>query len=254
MREMLTETLWQLILEDCREQNQSVIWNKPILRFADAEDPYFEKFRELIRPDHHMPRDFLPEARTVISWFMPFLPEIEKSNRGGDRPSCEWADAYNITNAMAARVNEKFCAWIRRMPGQDAAVPFDAGMLGPEIPWSRWSHRHIGWLAGQGTFGMNNMLISDCGCVGRYFSTVTTLEIPADKPVTQERCLYKRDGSCGICMKNCPVQALSDSGFDRYRCMYRLADNKANNSAATVCGKCLAGLPCSHRNPIQNKE
>lgn len=251
MREVLTEKLWQLILADCEEQGQEIIWDRPLVGFSDARDPYFSKLRELIRPDHHLPQDFLPEARTVMSWFLPFLPEIEKSNRGGDLPSREWAEGYIVTNAMAARVNEKLCAWIREIPEQDAAVPFDAGMLGKEIPWSLWSQRHIARLAGLGTFGLNNMLITEKGCVGRCFSIVTTLSVEPGVPVEEERCLYKRDGSCGVCIRNCPVQALTESGFDRYRCMERLNQNEAKHSPASVCGKCLVGLPCSHKNPIR---
>ena len=254
MRQMIAEKLWALIRQDCEERNQPLLWKKPLVRFADAHDPYFACLRELIRPDHHMPQDFLPGANTVISWFLPFLPEIGMENRGGDMPSESWADAYIVTNAMAARVNEALCAWIREMPGEDAAVPFDAGMLGKEIPWSLWSHRHVAYLAGQGTFGINNMLITEEGCVGRCFSTVTTLQIPCDSPLKEERCLYKRNGSCGLCIRNCPVGALTETGFDRYRCMNRLNQNQANNCAASVCGKCLVGLPCSHGSPIKNKE
>lgn len=253
MRERIAEKLWDLIREDCAQQGQPLLWEAPLVRFADARDPYFHKLRELIRPDHHLPQDFLPGAKTVISWFLPFLPEIGMGNRGGDLPSEAWADAYLVTNAMAARVNEKLCDWIRQMPGADAAVPFDAGMLGREIPWSLWSQRHVAYLAGQGTFGINNMLISDSGCVGRYFSTVTTLEVPYDAPVQEERCLYKRNGTCGICIRNCPAGALTETGFDRYRCMERLNQNQSvHGAAASVCGKCLVGLPCSCTNPANN--
>lgn len=254
MREKLTEALWQFVLEDCQKQDQTIIWEKPLVGISNARDPYFHKLREIIRPDHHLPQDFLPEAETVVSWFIPFLPEIGKSNRGGDMPSGAWADAYIATNAMAARVNEKLCAWIREMPGQDAAVPFDAGMLGKEIPWSLWSQRHVARLAGLGTFGANNMLITDKGCVGRCFSVVTTLQLEADAPAEEERCLFKQNGSCGICIRNCPVGALTESGFDRYLCMTRLNQNQAQRgAAATVCGKCLVGLPCSHKNPAERK-
>lgn len=251
MRKTLTEKLWELITADCEEQNQPVLWDKPLVGISHARDPYFQELREIIRPDHHLPQDFLPEAETVVSWFVPFLPEIGKNNRGGDMPSAQWADAYNITNAMAVRVNEKLCQWVRSMPGQDAAVPFDAGMLGKEIPWSLWSQRHIARLAGLGTFGLNNMLITDKGCVGRCFSIVTTLPMEADTPPEEERCLYKRNGTCGICIRNCPVGALTESGFDRYKCMTRLNQNQSvRGAAASVCGKCLVGLPCSHKNPI----
>lgn len=254
MRQAFTEKIWQLILEDCAAENQTIIWKKPIVRFSDADDPFFPSLRELIRPDHHLPQDFLPGARTVISWFVPFLPEIGKSNQGGIMPSSAWADAYNVTNAMAVRVNEQLCRWIRETYGQDAAVPFDAGMLGEhhEIPWSLWSQRHVAVHAGIGTFGINNMLITDEGCVGRCFSLVTTMKLPPDLPLPEERCLYKRNGSCGVCIRHCPAEALTEAGFDRYACMEQLNANKANHAAASVCGKCLVGLPCSYTNPAKN--
>lgn len=253
MRDIITARLWQLIEADCAAQNQPIIWKKPIVRFSDAEDPFFPSLRELIRPDHHLPQDFLPEARTVISWFIPFLPEIGKSNITGTTPSPEWADAYNITNAMAERVNQRLCDWFRECQDQDAAVPSDAGMLGEhhEIPWSLWSQRHVAVHAGIGTFGINNMLITDEGCVGRCFSIVTTMKIPPDLPLAEERCLYKRNGSCGICIRHCPAGALTKDGFDRYACMEQLNQNKAAGAAATVCGKCLVGLPCSFTNPTK---
>ena len=252
MRQTFTEKLWQLILDDCAARNQAIIWKKPIVRFADADDPYFPFLKELIRPDHHLPQDFLPGAKTVVSWFLPFLPEIGKSNQSGVMPSSDWADAYNITNAMAARVGGTLCTWIREELHQDAALPIDAGMLTPETPWSLWSHRHVAYLAGQGTFGINNMLISDEGCVGRCFSLVSTLTVTPDAPVPGERCLYKRNGSCGACIQKCPVGALTAAGFDRYVCMEHLAGNKAKGAAASVCGKCLVGLPCSYSNPVNH--
>lgn len=32
---------------------------------------------------------------------------------------------------------------------------------------SEWSHRHAAYIAGLGIFGINNMLITNKGCVGR---------------------------------------------------------------------------------------
>lgn len=252
MRKTITEKLWSLIEADCAALGQPILWQQPIVRFADANDSYFPFLRQLIRPDHHLPQDFLPEAKTVISWFLPFLPEIGKGNQGGIMPSSDWADAYNITNAMAARVGKALCLWIRETLHEDAALPVDAGMLTPETPWSLWSHRHVAYLAGQGTFGINNMMISDAGCIGRCFSLVTTLTVTPDAPIQEERCLYKRNGSCGVCIRKCPAGALTESGFDRYACMEQLARNKAEGAAATVCGKCLVGLPCSHTNPVKH--
>ena len=151
---------------------------------------------------------------------------------------------------MAAQVNQRLCQFIQGL-GYDAAVPVNAGTISPQQLVSRWSQRHVAYIAGHGTFGRNNMLISDQGCAGRYYSIVTTLPVPPDSRPEGERCLHKRNGSCGLCMARCPMGALSPEGFLRERCYARCMENMAlqGPDGEDVCGKCLAGLPCSHRCP-----
>ncbi|MBQ4595991.1 MAG: epoxyqueuosine reductase, partial [Firmicutes bacterium] len=118
---------------------------------------------------------------------------------------------------------------------------------------------------GLGTFGLNNMLITDKGCSGRYNCLVTNLEVEADSPKKEEACLYIKDGTCGACMVKCPAGAISPDGFDRHKCYEQCLKNAAvytgfgssyaetteNDAAPTygseVCGKCIAGMPCAYR-------
>ena len=196
-----------------------------------------------------MPEDYLPGAKSVLSWFLPFLPEVGKDNLAGNLSSPRWADAYLVTNGMAAWINEQLVLFIQDEWGADAAIPSDAGMISVDNPRSRWSQRHVAYLAGQGTFGKNNMLISDAGAVGRYFSIVTTLDIKPDAPVTEERCLWKKNGSCGLCMARCEAGALTESGFDRFKCLAQCLVNMERYPGADVCGKCTVELPCSYGIP-----
>ena len=122
-------------------------------------------------------------------------------------------------------------------------------MIGMDNPKSRWSQRHVAYLAGHGTFGINNMLISDVGSVGRYFSLVTAMDIEPDLPVREERCLWKQDGSCGLCVKRCVAGALTETGFDRFRCLEQCLVNMERYPGADVCGKCTVELPCSYEIP-----
>jgi epoxyqueuosine reductase QueG len=84
---------------------------------------------------------------------------------------------------------------------------------------------------------------------GRYFSVITTLPLTPDPVITEERCLFKRDVSCGLCVKRCPANALTEEGFDRFRCLERCLVNDALYPGADVCGKCAVSLPCSHEIP-----
>lgn len=249
MRQKMEEKIRALIEAYCAERELPIIWKRPIVRFADANHPGFTKLREIVDPGHHVPGDYLQDAKNVLSWFLPFKPEVGKNNLPGSLSSQQWATAYLVTNEMAAWVNEQLVIYIRDELDADAAVPADAGMIGLDNPRSRWSQRHVAYLAGHGTFGKNNMLISDAGAVGRYFSIVTALDVVLDAPVSEERCLWKRDGSCGLCMKRCEAGALTEAGFDRFKCLEQCLVNMKLYPGADVCGKCTVELPCSYGIP-----
>ena len=254
MRQKMEEKIWNLILSHCREKDQPLLWKKPIVRFADAAHPGFLQLQQIVDPEHRIPEDYLPGAQNVLSWFLPFLPEVGRSNLEGNLSSPQWADAYLVTNEMAARINEQLVQYIQKEMGAAAAVPSDAGMISTDNPRSRWSQRHVAYLAGHGTFGMNNMLISDAGAVGRYYSVVTTLDAEPDQPVAEERCLRKKNGSCGLCIRRCEAGALTEAGFDRFKCLSQCLENMQKYPGADVCGKCTVELPCSYGIPGQEDD
>lgn len=222
------------------------IWGEPLVGLADADSPMFRELDVTAHRGHRVPQDYLPGAVTVVSYFLPFVRCIAEDNEGGDSPSGAWVDAYRITNDMAAELNERIASQIRAM-GFSAAVPVDAGVI-VDGTYSAWSQRHVARIAGLGTFGMNNMLITEAGCCGRFFSVVTDVPCDHDAPVEGDRCLHRLDGSCGACMRACPIHALGDSGFDRDACGERCFSNK-DVFGEDVCGKCVVGMPCSFRDP-----
>ena len=249
MRQKMEEKIWQLVLQYAEENRLELIWRKPLVRFADARHSGFEALKQIVDPQHHLPQDFLPGAKTVISWFLPFEQDLAQSNLDGRLSSERWADAYLATNDMAARINEELVSCIQNELGAAAAIVNDAGMISQDNPRSRWSQRHVAYLAGHGTFGLNNMLISDAGSVGRYFSLATALDVEPDELVTRERCLWKREGACGLCIRRCDAGALTVEGFDRFKCLERCLENMQKYPGADVCGKCTVELPCSYGIP-----
>jgi epoxyqueuosine reductase QueG len=92
---------------------------------------------------------------------------------------------------------------------------------------SNWSHRHIAYIAGIGTFGINNMLITKNGCCGRFGSIITNYELKEYKQINEikEKCLYKINGSCGICQKKCIVNAYENNNYDRHKCYKQCLEN-----------------------------
>ncbi len=248
LRVNMESKLKELIVEYCEKNGVPNIWKNPIIKYADARDEDFIKLKEVVMPTHYLPEDVLSNPVTVLSYFLPFKEEIGLSNVEGYDASKEWAEAYVATNTMAAALNISLAEYVKSI-GYDAAVPLNID-FDPNVLKSNWSQRHVARIAGQGTFGMNNMLISDVGCCGRYFAIVTTLPIEPDPKLIVERCSYKRDGSCGVCIERCVGDALDYDGFSSTKCYDVCLYNLKRTQIADVCGKCVVGIPCSFSSVI----
>jgi epoxyqueuosine reductase QueG len=238
------------------------IWKDPLFRIFSAEDPGLKILRETVSPTHLLPRDILSNAESIIVFFIPFQDSVVLSNVDGEMASKEWALAYIKTNDLIRVLNDDIAELLRGKGYAAGKIPathnFDTERL-----ISDWSHRHIAYIAGLGSFGINNMLITDQGCCGRFGSMVTSLPVSAVPDAgaasaaggsPRERCLHKTTGTCRACQKRCPVRAYGEAAdghgsFDRHRCYAQCMKN-AETGPADVCGKCLVGLPCSSRTPL----
>lgn len=230
-------------------------WGKPLVAYARAGDPLFATLKDVASPTHVLPQDFLPEAETVITYFVPFSEIIVESNKKGRFSSEIWARAYIETNKMIAALNEHLQQILRGHGYETAFMPpthnFDENTL-----LCNWSHRSAAYIAGLGTFGLNHMLITASGCCGRIGSLITDLELePTRRPET-EYCLYMQNQSCGKCAKKCVNNALHLDNLYKFKCNEMLlsnADHHGNlESIADVCGKCLVGVPCSTSIPSKD--
>jgi epoxyqueuosine reductase QueG len=233
------------------------MWRPPLAALLPANHPRIPLLKETAVSNHLMPEEILPGAKSIIIFFIPFDEKIINSNLKGEAASEEWALSYVLTNTLLGRVSDELEKVLNRHG-------FRAGKIKPthnfdeKTLMSRWSHRHLAEIAGLGSFGINNMLITQEGCCGRLGSLVTDagvtefeIDITEAKPA-DEKCLYKKNGSCGICQKNCINGAYTDGIFDRHKCYEMCLKNAEIHKAAgyaDVCGKCLVGLPCSSRDP-----
>jgi epoxyqueuosine reductase QueG len=261
LRELITNIIKTYVKEYEKKPEITSKWGEPLVGFADAKSIEITKLREIASPEHLMPNEVLKNATVVVAYYVPFTKELAETNVGnGDIASVEWARTYEETNKMFGELNQHLIEEIKKM-GYNAKYAKEANSFNAEKPMSRWSHRHLARLAGLGTFGINNMLITKKGCCGRYSTLVTTLTIETDKPIEEEYCLYKGKGICGVCVKRCPSGALTIEGYDRNICYgvclknakihtglgtsYVDEDGKANSVGSDVCGKCVVKLPCS---------
>ena len=251
VEDFVLDFIVEFVSEYMRRKDIHTEWRKPLVAFANAKDSMFLDLKRIIGSSHALPTDFLEDAKTVICYFLPFKEWIVKSNIGGEYASKEWALAYVETNRLIIEINEALARELERMGFKSAVLPpthnFDEEKL-----ISDWSHRHVAYIAGLGTFGLNRMIITESGCCGRIGSLVTNAEIkPTEKPET-EYCLYKRDGSCVKCVEKCTFNALKLDSFDRHKCYnvcLKNAEKYEDLGLADVCGKCLCGIPCSLKIP-----
>ena len=201
-----------------------------------------------------LPEDILEGARSVISFFLPFDKSIVTANAKSDYTAREWAVAYIETNQLI----DGICASLSELlsvHGYQSAWELPTYSFDPVQLISRWSHKSVGVVAGLGSFGLHQMVITDLGCAGRFGSLVTTacLQPAAEPPAGLERCRYFADGSCRVCVQRCPVGALQEDAFDRVLCYERCleVDGYFSDLGLTdVCGKCATG-PCALQSAVR---
>ncbi|HGL6960996.1 TPA: epoxyqueuosine reductase [Clostridioides difficile] len=234
-----------------KSNNITTKWQELLFAYASAEDDMFQKLKSVVGTSHAMPKDFLENGKTIITYFIPFDESVNNSNIGGFECSEIWARAYIETNMLISNLNDFLCEELEKMGANSYAIPesynFDSEKL-----VSDWSQRHVAFIAGLGTFGLNNMLITEKGCCGRIGSIITSLELEPTKRPENEYCLYKHNNSCKKCVNKCVKEALKEDGFNRNKCYEMCMINEKKYTyigGCDICGKCIVGVPCSVINP-----
>jgi epoxyqueuosine reductase len=229
----------------------------PLLSVGSAFDEGFMRLKEpgVVGEHHMLPTDWLPEAKTVISIFLPYTERIIKSNTiDAVEPSWEWlfgridGQAHLLATAELVRdalIDAGYKAHlpytdtrllVRVSPAQDVPIPVFS---------SNWSERHVGYVTGLGTFGRSTNFISKRGTCGRLISVVTDWDTEPDaKDYTG---IYDYCSECLACYRACPGTAYDDNGKTISKCSGFIRDTCAKYAPRYGCGKCQTGIPCSTR-------
>lgn len=250
MREKIEVLIKDFVASYQRTKNLKTKWREAVVGFADVE----HDFKELISPAHALAEDYLNGAKTIVAYFLPYAQEIVNSNIGGRYSSKEWALAYVETNELIVELDNYLKKELDKMGINAAVIAPRENFTQSESP-ADWSHRHMAYFAGMGNFALNNMLITEQGCCGRFGSIITDLDIETNKITDQEYCLYKEGLDCQLCVENCITGALKVDSFIGEKCYKILLYNDVLHSdilaSTEVCGKCCVGLPCSMTNPVK---
>ncbi|MDR3177173.1 MAG: hypothetical protein LBU06_11660 [Desulfovibrio sp.] len=229
------------------------IFDPPLTAVAAVSDPLFAQLQKerVVGPIHVAPEYWLEGARSVISYFLPFSREIKKTYSLKSRlPPLEWVSG-RLNGEIFNHVLRRALVILLRRQGGRAVAPGLDPRYKAENWLPMWSERHVGFIAGLGSFGLHGGLLTEKGTAGRIGSVVTDIVFPPTERAYAEvyaYCLWKRERRCGVCITRCPVGAISKEGKSHSLCITNGAEfirPAFKDWGYHGCGHCQCNLPCS---------
>lgn len=158
------------------------------------------------------------------------LEEIE------DAPTRLYFHHYRAVNNFLDQIALKVSNYIQKKGF--LSLPIPASQI---VDWrnqkGHLSHKQIGYLAGLGWIGRNNLLINEKrGSQFRLVCVLTNMPLKIDRP-TQRNCQ-----GCTLCIKACPVGAIKENhlDFDHIRCFEKLKEFQRQKLVDQyICGICV---------------
>ena len=229
----MSDTVREQITGTCADHNI------PLVGFASAGSwdlPLFEPWV----PGEFRPRAIWPDVKTVIVIGIPVsLPVIETS------PSIWYHELYRTVNTLLDTSAFRIAEILNAQGIPSVSLPRDGyGSIAvlKEKPVAFFSHRHAAYLAGLGTFGINNMLLTPkFGPRVRFTSIFTSAEIRPDPVMKEELCIH-----CMRCVDICPVNAIPGMDYpggitDKVTCATR--SEALLKRFISPCGFCIKVCP-----------
>jgi epoxyqueuosine reductase len=236
---MKPETLKKELKEKCNNLGISLVgfapverWEIPPAELPNVLSPWI--------PEEFWPQSIYPEARTVIVIGLPVpLPIVETA------PSIYYHELYKTVNSMLDSKAYEIANFLTGKGYGAIYLPRDAYgdiKILIEKPFAFFSHKHAAYLAGLGSFGQNNVLLTpEYGPRVRFTSIFTTAVIKPDPIKINDLCTR-----CLLCVKSCPVDAIPKTGnfpppVDKELCAIRSAELR--DEYRSPCGICIKVCP-----------
>jgi epoxyqueuosine reductase QueG len=239
---MTIDNLKQEIQFKCKELGIKLVGFAPVERWENPPENLPNKFNEWI-PRDYWPQSIYPEAKTVIVIGLPVpLPIIETA------PSIYYHELYNTINNLLDQKAYEIATYLTSKGYPSINLPRDAYSDIDEIikkPFAFFSHKHAAYLAGLGSFGQNNVLLTpQYGPRVRFTSIFTTAKIKPDPLKNIDYCTH-----CNKCAVNCPVGAIPSENtsteniqpVNKILCAKHSKKLREKNIAP--CGICIKNCP-----------
>jgi ferredoxin len=258
-----------------QDKTHEKAFDTPLVGFSRGDDPLYDSYKDHVGPFYLTPweifaltfRDFSVKAKelTIISWILPQTGATKADNRKETfYPSERWARA----RIFGEEVNEKLRKHVvasMESEGYQVVAPSLTPQFSLRISpkhglASTWSERHAAYASGLGTFGLCDGLITPAGKAMRTGSVVARLQVPpTSRPYKDhhEYCLFFTQGICGICIKRCPVGAITEAGKDKSTCHKHLFPVTRDYVTSEYgfdgygCGLCQTKVPCESKIPVK---
>jgi len=257
---------------------EHVIFDEPLVAFADGDDPLYTSYKDIIDPSHLTPREALalalgrtpgelPRRLAVVSWVLPVGEAARSANRRETKvPSRLWSHQRYYGGLFNEALRRHVVAVLTELGALAVApqlAPFFRTAYSRRVGiFSNWSERHSAYVAGLGTFSLTDGFITPRGIAHRCGNVVTDLPLPASpRPYAGhlDNCAFYLDGSCRACIARCPAGAITERGHDKSVCLQYLREigslpvPEPYDDATSVfgCGLCQTKVPCEYRIPEQ---
>lgn len=186
------------------------------------------------------PSSILQHSKTAIVFGIP-IPYATLQTA----PSIAYSQMYGAINTMLDQAALRLSMELMARGYSAMPIPRDGyhGIKGlRESSSAFFSHRHASYLAGMGTFGVNNVIITpNHGPRIRWVTVLTDADLPSGKPLDKEVCIH-----CDKCVKACPNSALRSGHYpqiitNKDACIDR--SEELAKQKISPCGLCIAVCP-----------
>jgi len=201
-----------------------------IVGFCSGNDTIFEDYKKIIGNFHLTPREAFSwycensekisslENISVVSYILPINENTKQENFSYSK---EWpCKAWAHTRLYGEQSNQKLQAHLVNELEKISIKAFAPSIENNIFKtfaehengvWaSTWSHRHMCFASGLGSFGISDGFINTHGKAMRCGSLIVDYTLPSDasnRPNNSEP--YKYCTECGDCIDRCPVNAIS---------------------------------------------
>jgi epoxyqueuosine reductase len=178
-------------------------------------------------PKGHAPADFIPDAKSVISFGIRLLDAaverdrlflnsqmIPEELRIPVQEYTYFTVAYSMVNTRLDQIGLSIALFLEKQgyPSMcfpatydEQYEPFMSKIPGFQAPFS---HRHAAVRAGLGEFGLSNLVLTpEYGLRIRLNSVITSMQLEPDPIITEKLCIK----GCKLCMKACSSCVYSSS-------------------------------------------